>query len=108
MLPARSLTTKVLNSRMLTVFSAIAFTHRSLNAQTKRQVAGDADRTADRRRDEVLLAGDDADERVAVAGQDAGETDGIPADNLFAALAVTTTTARALPIFLSVPAAIIL
>src|SRR5260370_33771327 len=86
MLPARSLTTKVLPSRMLTVFSAIAITHRSLNAQTKRQVAGDADRTADRRRDEVLLAGDDADERVAVAGQDAVGSDETPADDQVAAV----------------------
>src|SRR5260370_38685823 len=71
MLPARSLTTKVLPSRMLTVFSAIAITHGSLNAEAQRDGAGDADRTADRRRDEGLLARNDSHERVGVAGQHA-------------------------------------
>src|SRR3989440_5707681 len=86
MLPARSLTTKVLPSRMLTVFSAIVITHGSLNAQPKRQVAGDPDRTADRRSDEVLLAGNDSDERVGVTGQDAVGWDGVVADDQAAAI----------------------
>src|SRR5438132_13320093 len=80
MLPARSLTTKVLPSRMLTVFSAIVITHGSLNAQPKRQVAVDPDRTADRRGDEVLLAGNNSDEHVGVTGQDAVGWEGVVAD----------------------------
>src|SRR6267378_3437258 len=76
MLPARSLTTKVLPSRMLTVFSAMAITHGPLNTETQRQVAGDRHRTADRRRDEVLRARNDSNERVSATGQDAIGSDG--------------------------------
>src|SRR5260370_32541345 len=70
MLPARSLTTKVLPSRMLTVFSAIAITYGSLHAETQGEVAGNNDRTADRRRDEVLLARQAADGDVGITCQD--------------------------------------
>jgi hypothetical protein len=52
---------------MLTVFSAIAITHSALNTETKRQVAGNPDRTAHGRRDKVLLAGNDPDEGAGVA-----------------------------------------
>src|SRR5260370_18407036 len=67
MSPARSLTTKVLPSRMLTVFSAIGITHGSLNTQAQRDIAGAADRTADPPPPEALPAPHDSDERRCVA-----------------------------------------
>src|SRR5467141_1798547 len=98
MLPARSLTTKVLPSRMLTVFSGIALTDDSLKTETKRQVAGDLDRPADRGRDEVLLAGDDSNERVGVARQDAVSWGRTAAHDKFATTDRHPTAARAFDI----------
>src|SRR6266851_2439860 len=107
MLPARSLTTKVLPSRMLTVFSAIAITHGSLNAETQREVAGHTDRTADRRRDEVLLARNDADEGVGITGQDAVGPAGIVTDGKVAPIDRDPAATRALDVELHGPADVV-
>src|SRR6202171_3276052 len=107
MLPARSLTTKVLPSRMLTVFSAIAITHGSLNAETQREVAGDPDRTAHGRRDEVLLSGNDPHEGVGIADQDAVGRNGIVADEQVAPIDRQPAAARTVDVELERPVDVI-